>query len=48
MQPPSFEQVQPQLTQDMTREVLTKAVEELRAGVDIKRYGPDGSELQSK
>ena len=48
VQPPSFEQVQPQLTQDMTREVLTKAVEELRAGVDIKRYGPDGSELQSK
>lgn len=48
VQPPSFEQVQPQLAQDMTREILTKAVEELRSGVDIKRFGPDGSPLQTQ
>lgn len=48
VQPPSFEQMQPQLAQEMTREILTKAIEELRAGVDIKRYGPDGSALQTK
>lgn len=48
VQPPSFEQVQPQLAQDMTREILTKAVEELRSGVEIKRFGPDGSELPAQ
>ena len=40
--------MQPQLAQDMTREILAEVVEKLRSGVDIKRYGPDGSELQSK
>ena len=48
VQPPSFEQMQPQLAQDMTREILAEAVETLRSGVDIKRYGPDGSELPTK
>ena len=48
VQPPSFEQMQPQLAQEMTREILTKAVEELREGIDIKRYGPDGSELPTQ
>ncbi len=48
LQPPSFEQVQPQLAQDLTREILTKAVEELRSGVDIERFGPDGSKLPAQ
>ncbi|MEO9902291.1 MULTISPECIES: peptidylprolyl isomerase [Alphaproteobacteria] len=48
LQPPSFEQVQPQLAQDLTREILTKAVEALRSGVDIERFGPDGSKLPAQ
>jgi hypothetical protein len=30
----------------MTREILQETVEALRDGVEIKRFGPDGSELQ--
>lgn len=46
IEPPSFEQVQPQIAQEMTREILQETVEALRDGVEIKRFGPDGSELQ--
>lgn len=46
IEPPSFEQMRPQLAQDMTREILTEAVEGLRGGVAIERFAPDGSALQ--
>lgn len=44
--PPSFEQMKPQLAQELTREILAETVDGLRKGVDIKRFGPDGSELR--
>ncbi|WP_420403682.1 peptidylprolyl isomerase [Nisaea sp.] len=46
IEPPSFEQMQPQIAQEMTREILTETVQALREGVEIERFGPDGSKLQ--
>jgi len=46
IEPPSFEEMQSQIAQEMTREILTETVQSLRDGVEIKRFGPDGSELK--
>ncbi|UUX51409.1 peptidylprolyl isomerase [Nisaea acidiphila] len=46
VEPPSFAQMQPQLAQELTREILAETVEGLRNGVEIMRFGPDGSALQ--
>lgn len=42
---PTFEQMKDQLTSEMTRDLITKKLEDLRAGVDIQRFGPDGTPM---
>ncbi len=42
---PPFEQVQQQLASDMTRDLIQKHITDLRADIEIERFGPDGSPL---
>lgn len=44
-QAPPFEQMQEQLASDMTRELITARLKELRAGVTVERFAPDGSPM---
>lgn len=48
VEPPKFEEVKQDLAKDMTREILTKTVDDLRKGVEIKRFAPDGTELKQQ
>lgn len=43
---PSFEETEPQLRQDLAREIVTALVEELREGAEIERFNIDGSPLE--
>lgn len=42
---PSFEQVQEQLTADLTRELIQARLTELRGAADVQRFGPTGQPL---
>ncbi|MEZ5930609.1 MAG: peptidylprolyl isomerase [Alphaproteobacteria bacterium] len=42
---PSFEESEPQIRQDVAREIVTALVEDLRDGVSIKRFNLDGSPM---
>ncbi|MEQ8587253.1 MAG: peptidylprolyl isomerase [Thalassobaculaceae bacterium] len=42
---PSFEQVQEQLTADLTRELIQSRLTELRDAADVQRFGPTGQPL---
>lgn len=46
VKPPSFEEVEAELTQEMTREVLQNTVKGLREGAKIERFNLDGSPLK--
>lgn len=42
---PSFEQVQEQLTAELTRELIQTRLEELRGAAEVERFGPTGQPL---
>lgn len=42
---PSFEETEPQLRQDVAREIVTALVENLREGAEIERFQMDGSPM---
>lgn len=44
-EPPAFEQLRDQLASEMTRELITKKLEALRAGAKVQRFAPDGSPM---
>lgn len=44
-QAPPFEQMQDQLASEMTRELITAKLKELRAGVTVERFAPDGTPM---
>ncbi|MCA8931496.1 MAG: peptidylprolyl isomerase [Rhodospirillaceae bacterium] len=46
VQPPAFEEVQDQLTQQVRQDIMRDLVADLREGADIVLYGPDGNPLQ--
>jgi peptidyl-prolyl cis-trans isomerase C len=43
---PTFEETEPQLRQDLARELVTNLVEELRAGAEIERFNVDGTPIE--
>jgi peptidyl-prolyl cis-trans isomerase C len=43
---PTFEETEPQLRQDLARELVTSLVEELRAGAEIERFNVDGTPIE--
>ncbi len=42
---PSFEESEPQIRQDVAREIVTALVEDLREGAEIERFNIDGSPM---
>lgn len=42
---PTFEEMKDQLASDMTRELITAKLQELRNGVEVERFGPDGTPM---
>jgi peptidyl-prolyl cis-trans isomerase C len=42
---PSFEESEPQIRQEVAREIVTALVEELRVGAEIERFNMDGSPM---
>jgi len=42
---PSFEDSEPQLRQDVAREIVTSMVDDLREGAEIERFNLDGSPM---
>lgn len=42
---PPFEQLRDQLASELTRELITKKLEQLRTGVKVERFAPDGSPI---
>jgi peptidyl-prolyl cis-trans isomerase C len=42
---PSFTEMEPQLRQDLAREIVTALVEDLREGAEIERFNIDGSPM---
>ena len=42
---PSFEETEPQIRQDVARDIVTALVEDLREGVEIERFNMDGSPM---
>jgi peptidyl-prolyl cis-trans isomerase C len=45
---PTFEETEPQLRQDLAREIVTALVDELRAGAEIERFNMDGSPMEEQ
>ncbi len=45
---PSFEETEPQIRQEVAREIVTALVEDLRAGAEIERFNMDGSPMVVK
>jgi peptidyl-prolyl cis-trans isomerase C len=43
---PTFEETEPQLRQDLARELVTNLVEELREGAEIERFNVDGTPIE--
>jgi peptidyl-prolyl cis-trans isomerase C len=43
---PTFEETEPQLRQDLAREIVTALVEELREDAEIERFNMDGSPIE--
>jgi peptidyl-prolyl cis-trans isomerase C len=43
---PSFEETEPQLRQELAREIVTALVADLREGAEIERFNLDGSPMQ--
>ncbi|MDH3659031.1 MAG: peptidylprolyl isomerase [Alphaproteobacteria bacterium] len=43
---PSFEETEPQLRQEVAREIVTALVETLRGGAEIERFNMDGSPME--
>jgi len=43
---PTFEDSEPQLRQDLARELVTNLVDELREGAEIERFNVDGSPIE--
>jgi peptidyl-prolyl cis-trans isomerase C len=44
---PSFEETEPQIRQDVAREIVTALVETLRGGAEIERFNMDGSPMEA-
>lgn len=42
---PPFEQMRDQLASEMTRELISAKLQELRSGVEVERFGPDGTPM---
>lgn len=42
---PAFEQVRDQLASELTRELITAKLAELREGTEVERFGPDGTPM---
>lgn len=42
---PSFEETEPQIRQELARDIVTALVEDLREGVEIERFNMDGSPM---
>jgi len=42
---PTFEEMKDKLASDMTRELITAKLQELRTGVEVERFGPDGTPM---
>lgn len=40
---PTFEEMEPQLREDVARQIVTAVLEDARKGADIERFNPDGS-----
>lgn len=45
VQPPTFEEVEPQLAQEVRQDIMRDLVADLREGAEIVLYGPDGNPL---
>lgn len=43
---PTFEELEPQLRQDLARQIVTGLVEQLRAGAEIERFNIDGTPIE--
>ena len=43
---PTFEETEPQLRQDLAREIVTALVDELREGAEIERFNVDGTPIE--
>jgi peptidyl-prolyl cis-trans isomerase C len=44
---PTFEESEPQLRQELAREIVTALVEDLRSGAEIERFNMDGSPMET-
>ena len=42
---PPFEQLRDQLASEMTRELINEKLKALRSGVEVERFGPDGTPI---
>jgi peptidyl-prolyl cis-trans isomerase C len=43
---PTFEELEPQLRQDLARQIVTGLVEQLREGAEIERFNADGTPIE--
>jgi peptidyl-prolyl cis-trans isomerase C len=45
---PSYDETEPQLRQELAREIVTALVEDLRSGAEIERFNMDGSPMEEE